>query len=80
MRADWPGADLVRDELDQVPRRAAFEREHHGAQFSRVGQAYIGHVPYLEDGEERSITMRGTSWTGLLDALEQYFSAEADTG
>ena len=81
MRADWPGAALVRDELDQVPRRAAFKREHPGTEWSRIGQVYIGHVPYAdEDGGERSITMRGDSWAALLDALETYFRAEADTG
>ena len=80
MRADWPGAALVRDELDQVPRRNAFTREHPGADFSRIGQVYIGHVPYAAGGEERSITMRGDSWVAVLDALEEYFSDEGDTG
>ena len=80
MRAEWPGTALVRDELDQVPRRKAFAEAHPDADFKRVGQVYLGFVPYTEDGEERSITMRGDSWTALLDALEEYFSEEADTG
>ncbi len=71
---EWPGLHLVRDELDQVPRRLAFTEAHPGAEFDRKGSAYIGYVPYVEDGEERSITIRDGSWRALLDALETYFT------
>ena len=77
---DWPGLHLVRDELDQVPRRDAFTKEHPGAQFDRKGDVYIGHAPYVVDGEERSITIRSGSWRALLDALETYFDEAPDTG
>ena len=75
----WPGAAMVRDELAQVPRREAFKKAHPRAKFGPVGNLYVGHVPYTEDGDERSITMGADSWVGLLDALEEYFS-EDDTG
>ena len=77
---DWPGLHLVRDELDQVPRRDAFTDAHPGAQFDRKGDVYIGHAPYVVDGEERSITIRSGSWRALLDALETYFDEAPDTG
>ena len=77
---EWPGLHLVRDELDQVPRRLAFTEAHPGAEFDRKGSAYIGYVPYVEDGEERSITIRDGSWRALLDALETYFTDAPDTG
>ena len=77
---EWPGLRLVRDELDQVPRRDAFTEAHPGTEFDRKGEAHIGHVPYTEDGEERSITIRGGSWRKLLDALEEYFADAPDTG
>ena len=75
----WPGLSMVRDELDQVPRREAFKRVHPRAEFNRKGDVYLGHVPYTKDGDAQSITMKGRSWVGLLDALEEYFS-EDDTG
>lgn len=77
---EWPGLRLVRDELDQVPRREAFTVAHPGAEFDRKGSAYIGHAPYKVDGEERSITVRADSWRAVLDALETYFSDAPDTG
>ena len=80
MPPQWPGASMVRDELDQVPRREAFKREHPGAKFGPVGNVYVGHVPYMVDGEERSITIGADSWVGLLDALETYFADDPDTG
>lgn len=76
----WPGAGMVRDEIDQVPRRLAFTEAHPGAEFDRKGTAYIGHAPYVEDGEERSITVRADSWRAVLDALETYFADAPDTG
>ena len=77
----WPGVHLVSGELEHMPRRQAFIRAHPGAEFDHVGGAYIGHVPYAVDGKERSITLRGDSWTVVLDALEEYFSdGEQDTG
>jgi hypothetical protein len=42
---------------------------------------YVGHVPYVNEGEEQSITIKARSWTGLLDALETYFEEDGpDTG
>lgn len=76
----WPGMSMVRDELDQIPRRDAFEKAHPGAKFNRKGDVYLGHVKYVKDGDEQSITMKGRSWQGLLDALETYFADAPDTG
>ena len=77
----WPGAALVRDELDQMPRRRAFAEAHPGAEFDSVGAFYVGFVPYTEGDEERSITIRANSWGAVLDALEEHFSdGEQDTG
>ena len=76
----WPGASMVRDELGQVPRREAFKKAHPGTKFGPVGSVYVGHVPYTEGGEERSITMGADSWVGLLDALEEYFADDPDPG
>ena len=81
MNVQWPGGQMVRDELDQIPRRTAFEQAHPRTQWDRKGSAYIGHVPYTEDGEERSITIRDNSWRKVLDALEAWFDGdERDTG
>ena len=77
----WPGLPMVLDELDQIPRRNAFTAAHPGTEWDHVGRAYIGHVPYTEDGEERSITVRCDSWRAVLDTLDGYFAGdEADTG
>ena len=81
MADHWPGLHLVRGELDHAPQRQAFTDAHPGAKFDHVGDVYIGYVPYTEDGEERSITIRGESWPVVLDALDEYFSdGEQDTG
>lgn len=77
---EWPGLRLVRDELDQVPRRDAFTEAHPGTEFDRKGDVYLGYVPYVADGDERSITIRSDSWRKLLDALETYFAEAPDTG
>jgi hypothetical protein len=77
----WPGLGLVRSELEHLPRRRAFTDAHPGTEFDHVGHVYLGHVPYTEDGEERSITIRGDSWPVVLDALETYFEEDGpDTG
>lgn len=76
----WPGLSMVRDELAQVPRREAFKKAHPDAKLDPVGNFYVGHVPYTEGDEERSITIRANSWVGLLDALEEYFADAPDTG
>ncbi len=78
--APWPGLSMVRDELDQMPRRREFTEAHPKSEFHRKGSAYIGHAPYTEDGEERSITVRADSWRAVLDALETYFADAPDTG
>ena len=81
MTPQWPGLGLVRSELEYLPRRRAFAEAHPGTEFDHVGTVYLGHVPYAEDGEERSITIRGDSWPGVLDALDEYFSdGGRDTG
>lgn len=81
MTPHWPGHAMVRDELSQMPRRRAFTEAHPGAEWDHVGAFYIGYVPYTDAGEERSITIRAASWTGLLDAMEEYFSDDVqDTG
>ena len=77
----WPGAAMIRSEMEYLPRRREFAAAHPGTEFDHVGRAYLGHVPYIVDGEERSITIRCDSWPAVLDALEEYFSDdEADTG
>lgn len=75
---EWPGQSLAADELDQVPRREAFKAAHPGAVFERAGTVFIGHVPYTDQGEERSVTMTGDSYRVVLDALEKYFSGDPD--
>lgn len=77
----WPGVAMIRGQMEYLPQRQAFIAEHPGTEFDHVGTVYLGHVPYTEDGEERSITVRGDSWRVVLDALERYFSEdEPDTG
>ena len=79
MNPQWPGVAMIRSELDHLPQRRAFTAAHPGTEFDHVGTAYLGHVPYTEDGEERSITIRADSWRAVLNALVAYF-AEEDTG
>ena len=77
----WPGLQLVWDELDQVPRQLAFTEAHPLAEFGRAGDVCMGHVPYTVDGEDRSITVKGESYEIVLDALEEYFAGdELDSG
>jgi len=77
----WPGLPMVLDELDQVPRREAFTATHPGTEFGRAGRMYLGHVPYTENGEERSITVRADSWRAVLNSLDEYFSDDGpDSG
>lgn len=79
VNVQWPGQELVRDELDQVSRRLAFKAAHPGAEFGRAGTECIGHVPYTNaDGEECSITIRDASYKDVLDALEEYFAPDPD--
>ena len=81
MRPEWPGVAMIRSQLDYLPQRRAFTAEHPGTEFDHVGTVYLGHVPYIEDGEERSITVRGESWRAVLNALDVYFSEDdEDTG
>ena len=75
----WPGAAMIRSEMEYLPRRRKFAAAHPGAKFDHVGRFYVGHVPYTEDGEERSITVRCDSWREVLDALDEYFAGD-DTG
>lgn len=81
MIPQWPGQSMVRDELGQMPRRRAFAEAHPGTEWDHVGAFHVGHVPYVNEGEEQSITIKARSWTGLLDALETYFEEDGpDTG
>jgi len=70
---------MIRSELEYRPQRQEFTEAHPGAKFDHVGRFYIGHVPYTEDGEERSITVRCDSWRAVLDTLDGYFGGP-DTG
>ena len=74
------GLTLAWDELDQMPRREAFKAAHPGAEFGPAGTMRMGYVPYVVDGEDRSITVRADSYADVLDALEQYFADEPDSG
>jgi hypothetical protein len=74
----WPGLTLAWNELDMVPRREAFKEAHPGAMFERIGDQFVGSVPYTDEGTERSITIRGDSYGVVLDALDEYFADGPD--
>ena len=74
---------------DELSRRAALEAAY-GAEFREVGSGldgeYVGHIPSvrLSPGPRgvRSVTVHGSSWGDVLDAIEEIidFPAGAEGG
>lgn len=80
MSGEWAHLSLTRDS-EQKRAEAAFKKAHPGADFTTVGNFRVGYVPYIVDGEECSITMKGDTWRVVLDGLGKYFSEDQpDTG